>query len=160
MNNVVNQVAFLRTSRDFPEDLEQLSIECDRSYIDIAGAVNARTIGIFPTNRPAITGESWFVKNNQRQQTFRRVYPFTGPVPAPIPHGINTTTIAGFTKIYGTFTDGTNWYPLPYVTTTMAVGSQVSVFVTPTNIVITAGGGGAQPVIVSGWCVLEWMSQF
>jgi hypothetical protein len=157
VNNVVNQVAYLRTSREFPEDLHQLCVESNKSYVSIAQAVNARTIGIFPTDRPAITGESWFL-NNQRQQTLRQVYSFSSfTSPQSIPHAINTNSIRGFTRIYGTATNGTNWYPLPYVDVT-AANNQINVIVTPTNIVITAGAG-APPAITSGWIVLEWLSQ-
>jgi hypothetical protein len=152
--NVVNQTPYLRTSRHFPQEAQPLAVEVNRSYVDTANAVNQRTIGIFPTNFPAITGESWFVNNNQRQQTLRQVYLVTGA--GNIAHGINFANIAAITKIYGTFTDGTNWYPLPYVDVVSAT-NQVNVLVNPTNIVIAAGAG-APPAIVSGYVVLEWLS--
>lgn len=150
--NVVNQVAYLRTSREFPEELKNLTIELSKAYIDTANAINVRTIGIFPVNRAAITGEGWYL-NTQKQQTLRQVYQFTAA--GSIAHGINTTQIAGFTRIYGTFTDGTNWYPLPYVDSVLAT-NQIMLVVTPTNIVITAGAGA--PAIVSGFIVLEYLS--
>ena len=152
--NVVNQVAYLRTSRNFPQDSQPLSVEINKSYVDIASAVNERTIGIFPTDRPAITGESWFL-NSRKQQTLRQLYTFTSA--GNINHGINVANIAGFTKIYGTFTNGTNWYPLPYVNAT-AANNQVQVIVTSTQIQIVAGGG-APPTITKGFVVLEWLSQ-
>ncbi len=152
---VSNQVSFLRTTRNFPfDDVKPLAVECDRTYIDIANAVNSRIIGIFPLNTPILTGESWFIDRNKRQQSFRRVYTFTSS--GNIAHGINTTNIYGFTRIYGTFTDNTNFYPLPYVDVVNA-SNQISVIVTPTNIVITRGAGA--PAIVSGIVVLEWLSQ-
>lgn len=98
--NVSNQTSFLRTSREFPLESQPLSVELNKSYIDIAIAVNSRVIGIFPTNRAAITGESWFL-TNQKQQTLRQIYPFTAA--GNIAHGINTATIFGFTRIYGAF---------------------------------------------------------
>jgi hypothetical protein len=152
--NIVNSTPYLRTSRHFPQEPQPLAVEINRSYVDTANAVNQRTIGIFPTNVPAVTGESWFVTNNQRQQTFRRVYPFTAA--GNIAHGIIFADITGFTRIYGTFTNGTNWYPLPYVDVT-AANNQVNVIVTPTNITITAGGG-SPPSITQGYVVLEWLS--
>lgn len=156
MNNVVNQIAFLRTSREFPEELHQLCVESNKSYVDIANAVNSRIIGLFPTNLPAITGESWFI-TNQRQQTLRRVFAFSSfTSPLTIPHGIKFTQISRFTRIWGTVTDGTNWYPLPYVDVT-AANNQINIVVNGTNIVITAGGG-SPPTITSGLIVLEWMS--
>ena len=131
-------------------------MEINRSYIDIAGAVNARTIGIFPVNAPVVTGDSWFLSGQEnRQQVLRQVYQFTAA--GNIPHGIILSQISGFTKIYGTFTDGSIWYPLPYVNVT-AANNQVSVTVTGTNIVITRGGGGP-PAVSSGFVVLEWLSQ-
>lgn len=153
-SNVANQIPFLRTSREFPEELHQLTIEVNRSYIDIANAVNNRTISIFPTSKPSITGESWFI-GGQKQQTLRQIYTFTSA--GNIPHNITVSQTNGFTCIYGTFTDGTNWYPLPYVDV-MNATNQVNVKITPTNIVITAGGG-SPPSISSGYVVLEWLSQ-
>lgn len=150
--NVVNQVAYLRTSRSFPTDAQALSVEIDKTYVDVANAVNSRTIGLFPTNRPAITGESWFYNRNQRQQTLRQLYTFT--TFADIPHGINTTQIAGFTRIYGTFTDGTNWYPLPYVN--IVAVNQVQIDITPTNIAFNEGAGA--PSVTNGFMVLEWLA--
>lgn len=151
--NVTNQVAYLRTTRTFPIDSQALSVEIDRAYVDIANAVNNRTIGIFSNNRSNLTGENWFI-TSQRQQTFRRIYTFTSA--GSISHGINISQIYGFTRIYGTFTDGTNWYPLPYVDTT-AANNQISVNITSSNIVITAGGG-SPPSITSGIIVLEWLA--
>lgn len=148
-----NQVSFLRTSRTFPEDSQALSVELDRSYLDIANAVNVRTIGLFTNHKPSNTGEGFFLGKG-RQQTSRQVYMFTSS--GSIDHGINFLSIAGFTRIYGTFTNGTNWYPLPYVDVVNA-NNQVNVIVTPTNIVITAGGG-SPPAITSGFVIIEWLN--
>lgn len=153
--NIVNQTPYLRTSRDFPQNSEHLAVELERSYIDIAQKMNDRTIGIFTTNRPSVTGESWFTSGQTKQQTLRQIYLVTGA--GNIAHGINTSNIAGFVRIYGTFTDGSIWYPLPYVSATGAT-NQVSITVTSTNIVITAGGG-SPPTISSGFVVLEYLSQ-
>lgn len=148
----INQVPFLREQRQFPQTAQALTIEVDRAYIDIANAVNARTIGLYGTSGSTVTGESWYI-TSQRQQGQRRVYPFTAA--GNIPHGLNFASIAAFVKIYGTFTDGTNWYPLPYVDVT-AANNQVNVYVSPTNIVITVGGG-SPPAITQGYVVLEWI---
>lgn len=159
-SNVVNNIPYLRTSRNFPEDLPQLTVEINKSYVDIANAVNNRTISIFPTRTPAITGENWFVFKNQRQGTFRQAYPFTatGGVVSPIPHSITFEDISGFTRIYGTVTDTNGlWYPLPYVDVLSAT-NQISIVVNSTNIVITQGSG-APFVIASGYVVLEWLSR-
>lgn len=155
MTTIANNVPFLRTSRNFPTDPQELSVENSRSYLDIANAVNTRTIGFFSTNKPSITGEAWYVNSNQKQQTFRQVYTFTSA--GNIPHGINLSQISAFTAIYGTFTDGSVWYPLPYVNV-VAANNQVSVTVNATNIVITAGAG-SPPTISSGYVILEWLVQ-
>lgn len=153
-SNVPNNVPFLRTSRNFPVEIQELTVEIDRAYLDIANAVNARTIGIYSTNASVTTGNSWFINSNQRNQTIRKIYTFSAA--GNIAHGINLSQIAGIVKIEGTFTDGTNWYPLPYVDVT-AANNQVNVIVNPTNIVITAGGG-SPPTITSGFVIVEWLA--
>ena len=99
-----------------------------------------------------------FVNNkNQKQQGFRRVYPFGAITTATnIAHGLNIPIIQ-IVRIFGTFTNGTTWYPLPYVDV-VAANNQVNVIVTSTNIVITPGAG-SPPSISSGYVVLEWLSQ-
>lgn len=150
--NIVNQVAYLRTSRNYPEDLTQLTVEVNKSYVDIANAVNARTIGIFPTNRPAITGESWFL-TNQRQQTLRQVYTFSSY--APINHNINFNEVFTFTKINGVIFTGVFYLPLPYVDAS-SPASSIGIFLSSTQILFTLGG--APPTIDHGIIILEWMS--
>lgn len=157
---------YLKGQWQFPyDDLRGLSHQVDISYIDIASKLNARTIGTFSITFPLVTGERWFTALTSAQktagisppqQTLRQVYQFTGA--GNIPHGITLSTIIGFTRIYGTFTDGTVYYPLPYVDVT-AANNQVNVVVNATNIVITAGGG-SPPSITAGYVVLEWLSMF
>lgn len=159
--NFSEQAPFLRTSRAFPEDASQLPIELTRAYIDIAGKVNNRTIGIFAVNNPSITGESWFL-TSQKQQTFRQVYPINGT--GSFPHGIANYSSVQFTRIYGTFTDdstapsGPFWYTLPWVSVTSST-NQINIFLNNQFIQVTGGGGGAQPTISRGFVVLEWLSQ-
>lgn len=153
MTSVINQVAFLRTSREFPEELHQLSMEVNRSYLDIANAVNNRTISLFPVNRPAINGESWFLSGNLRQQGLRQVYQFT--TSASIPHGLNLNRISFFTRPFGSFTDGTNYYGCLYASN-VAIAGQLTFYIDPTNIVFVVGAGS--PAIVNGIIVLEWIS--
>lgn len=156
-NNLSNNAPYLRLQRLFPQsDLQSLTVEIDKAYIDIAQRVNDRMIGLFAVNVPSVTGERWFLQgSNARQQSLRQVYPITGA--GSYPHGINFTSITAIVKIYGTIFDGTNYYPLPYVDVTN-VTNQVSVQITPTNIVVTAGAG-SPPSIVSGYVILEWLSQ-
>jgi hypothetical protein len=152
--NVTNPVAFLRTSRNFPEDLKQLSIEVNKAYNDTANAMNVRIIGIFSQNVPSINGEQWFINTtNQKQQGLRQVYPLT--TTANIPHGINITANP-VVRAWGSFTDGTNYYGFIYGSPT-AIAGQIVFYVTPTNIVFSVGAGA--PAVTSGLVVLEWLSQ-
>ncbi len=153
--NVVNQSPFLRTTRNFPEDPQALSVEINKSYLDIAGFVNDRTIGLFPTNRPANTGNSYFISNNQKQQSLRQIYTFSD-ANLTQSHGLNLTGIVYFSAIYGTFFDGTYWQTLPYVDTS-AANNQISIKVSSTQIIVTKGAG-APPSCSNGIIVLEWVS--
>ncbi len=151
--NLRSQVPFLRVQRLFPQEAQALSVEIDRAYIDIANAVNSRMLGTFSSGFSTQNGETWYL-NGLKYSGFRQFYPFTAA--GSIPHGIKTDAITTFTKIYGTFTDGTNFYPLPYIDAT-AANNQISVSMTPTNIVITAGAG-SPPTIVRGYIVLEYLT--
>jgi hypothetical protein len=151
-SNVVNSVAYLRTSRNFPREIGQLTVEVDRSYVDIANAVNQRVIGIFPTNVPAVTGESWFF-TNQRQQSLRQIYSISGY--SSFNHNINFNSVSTFTKISGIGFDGTNYFPLPFVNGTVVTNS-VEMYVTPTEVVFVSSAGS--PQAISGFVLLEWLS--
>lgn len=151
--NFINQVAYLRTSREFPEELHQLSVEINKTYVDIANAVNVRTIGLFSVNRPAQTGESWYILRNSRQQTFRQIYSFT--TTAPINHTVNVTFPGQFTKCSGSYTDGINTYGLLFASS-VAIAGQITFYVTSTQIVFLVGAGA--PVLTKGLIVLEWLS--
>lgn len=152
--NVVNQSSFLQTTREYPPEMGQLVLEMNKSYVDVANAVNSRIISIFPTTRPALTGENWFLQNNQKPKGFRQIYTFTST--ANIAHGIDLTRISRFTRNWGEFTDGTNWYGLIHSSNVLIAG-QITFYITPTDIVFLTGGGA--PVLTSGTIVLEWLSQ-
>lgn len=149
----INQNPYLRTSREFPDDLHLLSIEVNRSYLDIANTVNARTIGLFPTNRSANTGESWYLSSNQKQQSFRQVYTITSLT--DFDHNLNLESISTFTVIRGIGFDGTNYYPLPYVSPTL--NQNVGLTVNSTQVHFNKGA--APPTFVSGFILLEWLSR-
>lgn len=153
-SNVVNQTPFLFTSRKFPTEAKELAFQMNIAYVDIANAVNERIIALFPTVRPAIGGENWFITQGKKQTSFRQVYTFT--TTTPINHGIPPSDIERFTKLYGTFTDGTNWYGLMGASS-VAIAGQRSFYVTPTQIILLSGGGA--PTLTSGTIVLEWLSQ-
>lgn len=149
--NVINKMPYLRTTWDFPENPVILAKTLNRSYIEIAGMVNNRTIGIYPSQRPAVGGESWYL-TSRKQQNLRQIYPFTGS--GNISHNIPLNSLFQFTKCSGSFTDGTNWYGCLYASS-VAIAGQVSFYITPTDIVVLSGAGA--PVISTGTIVLEWI---
>lgn len=151
--NVINQVAYLRTSREFPESAHQLTVEVNKAYVDTANAVNTRIIGIFPTTRPAITGESWYLIGNQKQQTLRQVYTFT--TTTAINHNVNVVDTNQFTRCFGSYTDGTNNFGLIFGTS-VAIAGQISFYITSTQIVFVVGAGA--PALTKGRITLEWLS--
>ena len=154
-SNIINQSPYLRTTRNFPEDNPQaLSVEINRAYVDTASKMNDRSIGLFPVNAQAITGDKWFFSGtNTKQQSLRQVYTFTAT-------GNIAHNISNFSQIspnsYGSFTDGTNWYGVFYAGSA-TIANQTTFYVTPTNIVVQQGAGA--PAITSGTIVLEWLSQ-
>lgn len=158
-SNIVNQVAYLRTSRNFPTEINDLTLEISKSYIDIANTVNSRTIGIFPNRVAAVTGEAWFLTNNQRQQGLRQAYSFT--TTANIDLGFKIREVSRFTRFYGAYTDGTNWYGL-IGGSNVAIAGQISFYVLSTanpqtdQIAFLVGGGA--PAVTLGQLVLEWIS--
>lgn len=154
--NNINATPYLRTSRSFPEDLHDISIEINKAYIDIANAVNQRTIGLFSINKPGATGEAWYYGMNEKHQGLRKIFLFTMITDmATIPHGLNFSDINMFSRNYGEYTDGTNWYGL-ISATSVAIAGQISFYVDPTNIVFRVGAGA--PTSTSGVVVLEWLS--
>lgn len=162
-SGIVNQVPYLRASREFPTDLDHLVQEVNQSYLDVAQAVNDRTIGIYPVDKRAITGNNYFLRGKSKQQSFRQVYTFTGA--GNIPHGINILTIASMSPFcYGTYRDAAfNWYGAIYATSN-PITNQVSFYITPNtstsvldgNIVVIVNG--TAPAVVTGLIVLEWIS--
>jgi len=164
MFNIVNTVPFLKTSRNFPEDAENLSTELDKTYIEIAQAVNLRIIGIFSINRPSITGESWFLTSS-RQQTLRQVYLVPGGIitGSTIDLGFKIINISQFSpKCYGTFTNGTDWYGLIFGSNVLIPG-QISFFLhvnagNPLSDQIVFEVDGSSPAITSGTVLIEWIS--
>ncbi len=152
--DVINQVPYLQTSREFPEQIEQLCVQTNKAYVETANAVNNRTISLFPTTRPAINGESWFLIRNQRQEGLRQVYTFT-TLPANIPHNIKNVIPGQFLRGFGSYTDGTNTYGLIFGST-IAIPGQISFYITSTNIVFVPDA--AAPVPTSGRVTIEWLS--
>lgn len=154
--NVSNPAPLLRSSRNFPEEAIPLALEVNKSYVDIANAVNNRIIGLFQTNKSVVTGENWFINGTQRNSTLRQLFPISGAGNIVLPSNLTAANIIGFSSTYGTFSDGTNWYPLPYIDVTN-ITNQVALSIVFPNLVVTAGA--TAPAIVKGYVVLEWISQ-
>lgn len=152
MNNIVNSIPYLKTSRSFPEDAENLSTELDKAYLEIAQAVNARTIGLYPINKSAITGNAFFLTSKKRQ-TLRQVYVFT--TTTAINHNITSINPNDFTNCNGSYTDSTNDYGL-FWATSVAIAGQITFYLTSTQIIFVVGAGA--PALTSGRIILEYIS--
>lgn len=163
MDNVINSGPYLRTSRQFPPEINQLALEVNKSYVDIASNINNRTISIFATLRPAQTGESWFLVKNQKQQGFRQVYTFTST--ADINIGFKLSSIDRITHAHGVyFIDvPVSYFGLIYGTS-VAIAGQISFYVTvnpasTTSDIIRFVTGVGAPALIRGLIVLEWISE-
>lgn len=154
-SNIINQSSYLRAQRNFPEEIPLLTEEIDLAYVDISNAVNNRIIGIYPTTKTAITGESWFVSNNRKQQSLRQVYTFTAT--GAIIHGLGNSLQQVSPRSYGQSYDSAsgNWYGVIFGSS-VAIAGQYSFFVDATQITVLAGAGA--PAITSGFIVLEWLT--
>lgn len=151
MTNIINRSPYLDNQRTFPKDADLLSREVDRSYVESALAINDRTIGIYPQNNPAITGNSWF-PTSQKLQSLRQIYTFT--TTSNIPHNIEYEKIEYMGNCFGTFTDGTNWYGLQMMSSTSVTG-QITFYIDSSDIIFVVDG--AAPTLTKGLIVLEWI---
>lgn len=153
------QAPYLINTRQFPRDFELLEPALSKMYIEVAQAVNNRTIGIFEKFQ-VVTGERWFnpTDNLQKRQTYRQVYTF-GAIAAggtlTIPLNI-TNPFLDFTRIYGVALTVTNFFlPLPHAS--IVANGNVSLYVDATNrnIIIKVGAGSDN--IASGKVILEYL---
>lgn len=156
------QVPYLRTSRPFPDEVEELPRELTKMYAEVASTINRRTIGIYNTFKAA-TGNQYYnalfepLNQTTYRQSYRQVYPF-GPLAAGatalIAHGISGITQA--VSIYGTAVtiDVVNgkYIPLPFVST-INTNQCVSVSADDTNIYVI--NGPAADNIISGCIIFE-----
>lgn len=142
---------YLPTTQYFPDDPKQFREILTFVYSDIARRLNDKEIGIYDLVE-FLTGQQWFTPVNPqiKRQTFRKVFQFND---ANLNFAHNITGITLTTHIYGSFTDGTNFYPLPFVST--VITDQIKIVVTPSNIVVTKGG--TAPAITNGVIVLEYL---
>jgi len=142
---------YLPRQKNFPQDPTQLPVVIDKAYVEISQRVNERTIGIYAVNFPVITGDTYYINGQPRkQQSLRQFYTSTST--ANIPHGINLSQIDRVVKMYGTWTDGTNWYGA-IAASTVAIAGQVTFYIDPTNIIFPGA-----PAVTQVNIVLEWLS--
>lgn len=160
-SKIANPSPYLKTSRGFTEDLHELAVDVNKAYIDIASIVNGRTIGLYPVNRPAITGNDYFY-STRKQQSLRQLYSFTST--ATIPIGFKLSTISNVIQMYGTYMDSTgNSYGL-VAGTSVAVAGLITFYIkidaTPGSLsdLLTFVVGAGSPDLVSGSIVLEWIA--
>jgi hypothetical protein len=153
-NKIVNPSPYLRTTRSFPQDPQALQVEVNKAYLDTANVINERVIGLFPLNRPAITGEKYFF-TSRFQQALRQIFYFTSTT--SFNHNIPSIPFPNIVHAYGTYTDstGTSTYGLVYGTS-VAVAGQVGFYISQTQIVFTVGAGA--PTLAKGYIVVEWLS--
>lgn len=143
---------YLPTTQYFPPEAEQFREVLTFVYSDIARRLNDKQIGTFDLVE-VVAGEQWSTLTDPqtKRQTFRKIFYFTD-ANLNFAHGIVGIVLC--THIYGAATNGTNFFPLPYVSAT-AIANQIQVDVTPTNVIITKGGGA--PAITQGVIVLEFL---
>jgi hypothetical protein len=151
---------YLVPARDFPKEAEELSSTLNRTYVNIASAVNNKISGTFPINRPVVTAETWYISGNQKYQSLRQVYQVTST--SNVNLGFKLANSGGITRMYGTYTDSAgNWYGLPGGTSTAMAGLitfYLMVTADPkTDVIVFTLGAGA-PTLASGFVIIEWLS--
>lgn len=159
----IQQSPYLPRQRNFPNDNAQaLGVEIDKTYIDIAQRVNARTIGIYTVNFSTITGESWYLQGQpRRRQSLRQVYEFT--TLANIDLGFKLDQTSGISLAYGEYFDAAtgNWYGFIFASNVAIAGQRTFYFLntasTTTDQIVLLAGAGA-PAFTRGRIIVEWLS--
>lgn len=157
--SVINQSPYVKTTRLFPEDIPSLIQEINVSYVETANALNDRTIGLYPTVRPAITGNNYFF-SGKKQQSLRQVYTFTNT--SNIPLGFKLDKIFRIAQGYGTYNSGNFVFGLIYGTN-VAIAGQISFYLevdatSTTSDLIKFVVDAAAPALTSGEIIIEWIS--
>jgi hypothetical protein len=144
---------FISQNTTYSQDESQRLLQHTKFAADSARYINTREIALYDLVELQ-TGQQWFNPANTliKRYGFRKTFSISDAA-LTFAHGITGITLC--TYIGGAFTDGTNFYPLPYVSTTLA--NQIQVVVSPTQVVITKGAGA--PAITSGVLVLEYLRQ-
>lgn len=160
MTNTINNTPYIRSTREFPENAPDLAFQCSKSYLEIANAINQRTIGIYPVTKSAVNGNAYYF-TPVKQQGLRQMYTFTTTVNIDL--GFKLFSIDRMINMYGTYSDGTSFFGL-IAGSNIAIPGQISFFVTvngasTTSDIITFLVGAGAPALTRGTIVLEWSSK-
>lgn len=155
-----NRSPYLITSRKFPSNAVQLEPTLNKMYIEVAAAVNARTVGLYNMSQ-ITTGNLYFNDGDPQDQHpgFRRVYQLDSIASGlnVIPLGFVLTDNSRFVNMYGTANrPDVQSVPIPYMNvTTPTDGIELRVNWSTSNIeiVTTTGNWTAYSAII----VLEYI---
>jgi hypothetical protein len=153
MNNTSSQTiqtTFVPTFKNYTLDNEQMQGVLQSSHTEMANAVNNRTISTYDLVEIQNGNQFFSDQPQKKRQAFRKVFQVSD---ANLTFNHNITGAVIFYKISGGGTNGTIFFPLPYVSTTLA--NQIQLDVTSTQVIVTKGGGA--PAITSGIIVLEYL---
>lgn len=114
-----NRSPYLITSRKFPTDQVQLEPTLNKMYIEVAAAVNARTVGLYNMSQ-ITTGDLYFNDGDPQDPHpgFRRVYQLASIAMGTntIPLGFTPSSTTRFVDMYGTANRPTvRSVPIPFV---------------------------------------------
>ncbi len=153
---ILNTSPLLRSQRDFPKDnMQALTVELDKAYIDIAQKVNDRMIGLFALDTQLPNGNIYYFQgSSSRRGGLRKMFNFTAS--GSIEHEINFSSVYSPIQIYGQYTDDSGTYYGIISGSTTSISGQVSAYIDDTYLYILADGSA--PSISSGIVVLEWIS--
>lgn len=160
MSNFVNNTPYLRSSREFPENIKDLAFQSNKAYLEVANAINQRTIGIYSVNKPSINGKEYFF-TSQKQQGLMKMYSFTNTLNIDL--GFKLNSLSKIIHMYGTYTDGTSYFGL-ISASNIAIAGQISFFVTvngasTTSDIIQFVIGAGAPILTNGTIIIEWASK-
>lgn len=157
--NIANISPYLQTTRKFPIDSPpKLETELSKMNLDVATAVNLRSIGIYDVVT-TITGNQLYNLTTPltKRQSQRKVYTFSSIAAGATlvtAHGINLITQLACPITGSVVTAIPDFRNIPHVSATL-ITDQIQVIVDATNITII--NGATAPNITSGFVILEFL---
>lgn len=146
----------LPSIRYLPEDPKLLHRELINNFVEVASAVNSRTIGTYDTERVFSGNKLFPLTVNQFRDIYRLVVE-VGAINAgaTVNTAHNIPNISAMVKLYGVGVDATpNYYPLPF-SDPGALNQQILLSANNTNVTITNGAGN--PNLTSAIVVIEYV---